>query len=167
MLDRTDGRQSVWDAEAVLDLKRFWDRGDTASQIALNIPGATRNSVLGKAHRLNLSTRAKDTPRTPRPKWDPNRDPRRRKMACDPKPVREPRITRQRAAPRVFAFRKQIPIRAKAAVPEFLGVPLIDLAERACRYPQGDGPYLFCGQSSEPTSCYCSYHARQCFQVRT
>jgi GcrA cell cycle regulator len=166
MLDRVDGRQTIWNEAAVTDLKLRWSRGETASQISLGIPGTTRNSVLGKAHRLDLPVRANITLRTPRPPWDPNRD-TRIKVPKAPKIEREIKATPKRAAPRVFAFRKQIPIRAKAAVPEFLGVPLLELAERACRYPQGEGPYLFCGQPSEPTSCYCSYHARQCFQVRT
>lgn len=163
MLDRTDGRYTIWNEYAVSLLKSLWGLGETASQIAEHIPGTTRNSVLGKVHRLNLSVRANITLRTPRPRWDPNRD-TRRKVEKAPKLERESVAKKARAAPRVFAFRAQIPIRKKAELPEFLGVALLDLAECACRYPHGVGPYFFCGQPSEPTSSYCSYHARKCFQ---
>lgn len=163
MLDRTDGRQTIWNDAAVFDLKRLWRLGETATQIARSIPGSTRNSVLGKAHRMNLPVRANLTARTPRPPQWWKRPPQI-KVAKEPKPKPEPKP--KRAAPRVFAFREQIPIRKKASPPKFLGVTLLELDRNACHYPEGDGPYLFCGQPSEPTSCYCSYHARKCFQVQ-
>lgn len=159
MLDRVDGRQTIWNAAAVFDLRRLWGLGLTATQISEQMPGTTRCSVLGKAHRLDLPTRANLTARTPRPPQWWKRPPKI-KVAKEPKP---PRV---RAPPRVFAFRAQIPIRKKAQPPEFLGLPLLELGERACRYAQGEGPYFFCGQPSEPTSSYCSYHARKCFQVQ-
>lgn len=165
MLDRTDGRQTIWNELVVIKLKALWSLGETATKIAEQIPGTTRNSVLGKAHRLNLPVRANLTERRPRPPWDPNRDPRR-KVEKVPKPEREAAAKKVRAAPRVFAFRAQIPIRKKAVAPEFLGLELIELERNACRYPHGEGPYFFCGQPSEPTSSYCSYHAGICFPVR-
>ena len=39
-------------------LRKLWDKGHTASQIAAMIGETTRNAVIGKAHRLNLSARA-------------------------------------------------------------------------------------------------------------
>lgn len=165
MLDRTDGRLTVWNEVAVFKLTCLWKLGETASAIAEQIPGTTRNSVLGKVHRLNLPVRTNLQARTPRPPWDPNRD-TRRKAKKAPKPEREPIAKKVRAAPRVFAFRAQIPIRKKAAPPEFLGLDLLDLKPNACRYPHGEGPYFFCGQPKEPTSSYCSYHAGLCFPVK-
>ena len=44
-----------WTEEKVKTLKDLWGKGKTASQIAEIIGGVSRNAVIGKAHRLNLS----------------------------------------------------------------------------------------------------------------
>ena len=44
-----------WTTEKVLKLKELWGKGNTASEIAQILGGVTRNAVIGKAHRLNLS----------------------------------------------------------------------------------------------------------------
>jgi GcrA cell cycle regulator len=48
-----------WTDEKVNKLKDLWGKGQTASQIAEIIGGVTRNAVIGKAHRLNLSAKIK------------------------------------------------------------------------------------------------------------
>ena len=44
-----------WTEEKVAKLKELWGKGSTASQIAEILGGVSRNAVIGKAHRLNLS----------------------------------------------------------------------------------------------------------------
>ena len=48
-----------WTDEKVNKLKDLWGKGQTASQIAEIIGGVSRNAVIGKAHRLNLSSKIK------------------------------------------------------------------------------------------------------------
>ena len=48
-----------WTEERVNKLKELWGKGQTASQIAEIIGGVSRNAVIGKAHRLNLSSKIK------------------------------------------------------------------------------------------------------------
>ena len=48
-----------WNEEKVEKLKNLWGKGSTASQIAEIIGGISRNAVIGKAHRLNLSSKIK------------------------------------------------------------------------------------------------------------
>ena len=48
-----------WTDEKVNKLKDLWGKGQTASQIAQIIGGVSRNAVIGKAHRLNLSAKIK------------------------------------------------------------------------------------------------------------
>ena len=48
-----------WNDEKVAKLKELWGKGNTASQIAEIIGGISRNAVIGKAHRLNLSAKLK------------------------------------------------------------------------------------------------------------
>ena len=51
-----------WTEEKVYKLKELWGKGQTASQIAEIIGGVSRNAVIGKAHRLNLSAKIKTRP---------------------------------------------------------------------------------------------------------
>jgi GcrA cell cycle regulator len=46
-----------WTDERVETLKRMWAEGQSASQIAKELGGVTRNAVIGKVHRLGLSNR--------------------------------------------------------------------------------------------------------------
>ena len=49
-----------WNDQKVGKLKELWGKGKTANQIAEIIGGISRNAVIGKAHRLNLSAKIKD-----------------------------------------------------------------------------------------------------------
>lgn len=48
----------------------------------------------------------------------------------------------------------------------FLGIPFDELRPDDCRYPEGDGPFLFCGQPKFEDSSYCAHHFRLCHNVR-
>ena len=48
-----------WTHERIEELKKLWEAGYTASNIATELGGITRNAVIGKAHRLGLSGRMK------------------------------------------------------------------------------------------------------------
>ena len=62
---------AAWTDERVELLKRLWSEGLSASQIAAQIGGVTRNAVIGKVHRLGLSGRAK-APSTAAPACGPS-----------------------------------------------------------------------------------------------
>ncbi|MBV7408056.1 GcrA family cell cycle regulator [Maritimibacter sp. DP1N21-5] len=53
-----------WTDERVETLKKMWSEGQSASQIAKELGGVTRNAVIGKVHRLGLSNRAGGAPAT-------------------------------------------------------------------------------------------------------
>ena len=53
-----------WTEERVARLTKFWSDGLSASQVAAELGGVTRNAVIGKIHRLGLSGR--DKPATKR-----------------------------------------------------------------------------------------------------
>src|SRR5438034_8785739 len=58
-----------WTDERVEALKRLWSEGLSASHIAAELGGVTRNAVIGKVHRLGLAGRAKSpTSSAPRPR---------------------------------------------------------------------------------------------------
>ena len=46
-----------WTDERIATLKKLWEGGSTASQIAEELGGVSRNAVIGKAHRLGLKSR--------------------------------------------------------------------------------------------------------------
>jgi GcrA cell cycle regulator len=92
-----------WTDERVELLKKMWGEGQSASQIAKELGGVTRNAVIGKVHRLGLSNRsggaspakaapAKDQaeakPSAPAPAPDPA--PTRAAAKPDPAPAPEP-----------------------------------------------------------------------------
>src|SRR5262245_23827496 len=59
----------TWTDERVETLKKLWTEGLSASQIAAELGGVTRNAVIGKVHRLGLAGRAKSPSSTaPRPR---------------------------------------------------------------------------------------------------
>ena len=54
-----------WTDERVEALKKMWGDGKSASQIAKELGGVTRNAVIGKVHRLGLSNRTTSTKAQP------------------------------------------------------------------------------------------------------
>src|SRR4029077_4343475 len=62
----------TWSDERVEQLKKLWESGLSASQIAAELGNITRNAVIGKVHRLGLSGRAqRPYPAGPRPRQEP------------------------------------------------------------------------------------------------
>lgn len=72
-----------WTDERVETLKRMWSEGQSASAIAKELGGVTRNAVIGKVHRLGLSNRTDEPEPAPAPA---------------PEPVAERKIDRKPAA---------------------------------------------------------------------
>jgi len=89
-----------WTDERVEILKRMWGEGQSASQIAKELGGVTRNAVIGKVHRLGLSNRTQSSTRSeaapakaaaPSPAKPKERKPAAKPVANTPKPpVAEP-----------------------------------------------------------------------------
>ena len=57
----------MWTDERVEQLKKLWSEGLSASQIAAQLGGVSRNAVIGKVHRLHLSSRGRAAASTPTP----------------------------------------------------------------------------------------------------
>lgn len=82
-----------WTDERVETLKKMWAEGQSASQIAKELGGVTRNAVIGKVHRLGLSNRttgdeaAAETPAAPQPEPAAAAAPR---VAASPQPATRP-----------------------------------------------------------------------------
>ncbi|MDX5356921.1 MAG: GcrA cell cycle regulator [Rhodobacterales bacterium] len=119
----------TWTDERVETLKRMWTEGQSASQIAKELGGVTRNAVIGKVHRLGLSNRAPgagaeteaETEAPAAPVADPPREaaaPEPAPAAAAAQPVREPEPAR--AAPAAPA--QVVPVARKAIIPA--GQPL-------------------------------------------
>ena len=62
----------TWTDERVETLKKLWTDGLSASQIAAELGGITRNAVIGKVHRLGLSGRAKSPSSAAPPRAEPS-----------------------------------------------------------------------------------------------
>ncbi|GAB5352660.1 GcrA family cell cycle regulator [Qipengyuania sp. 483] len=91
-----------WTDERIATLKKMWEGGSTASQIAEELGGVSRNAVIGKAHRLGLKSRP-----------SPVKAAEKKKPAPKPKPAAKPAV--KKAAPRPAA--PPAPTPAPAAAP--------------------------------------------------
>ena len=150
-----------WNDERVETLKKLWQEGLSASQIASRIGGVTRNAVIGKVHRLGLSGRAPTSrTATARP---------RARIAAPRRPVK------QRFAPAGATALRPFGMEAEPYVSTYeeIDIPLaerkslLDLVENSCRWPIGDpqhAEFHFCNGSKVAGLPYCEHHSRRAFQ---
>ena len=167
-----------WTDERVSNLKKLWMDGLSASQIAKQLGGVTRNAVIGKVHRLGLSGRAapsqpsRPTYRAarPRPTQAPSAPRRiepapRAVVASQPTPPAPRRIE---PAPRAVAAVQPAPPPARPAVLDLPGTAtVLTLGAHMCKWPIGDpssDAFSFCGRRSDEGQPYCVEHSRVAYQ---
>jgi GcrA cell cycle regulator len=144
-----------WTDERVELLKKLWSDGLSASQIAAELGGITRNAVIGKVHRLGLSGRAKSAS----------------SAAPRPRKARSPMMRIGRASIRGnTALAHAYEMEAEAA-PELIDnvIPIgqrrtiLELTEQTCRWPVGDPgstEFFFCGGNTLGGLPYCALNPR-------
>ncbi len=135
-----------WSDDRVTTLSKLWQDGVSASQIAKQLGGVTRNAVIGKIHRLGLSGRGAPSA--------PTRAPR----VTAPRARRTARIARAAARPPRLA-----PVCVPIPAPEGPGLidNLVHLGAHACKWPIGDpksAGFSFCGRRTDGR--YCEAHER-------
>jgi GcrA cell cycle regulator len=150
-----------WTAERVELLKKLWSEGLSASQIAAELGGVTRNAVIGKVHRLGLSGRAKPAgSAAPRP-----RRPRTSGMARSSRLLTSG-ANALKAYPAITP-RRMLPPLEDIVVPISLRASLLTLTDAMCKWPTGDPAtedFHFCGHRVREGSPYCEYHSRIAYQ---
>jgi len=169
-----------WTDERVEKLKKMWSEGQSASQIAKELGGVTRNAVIGKVHRLGLSNRnggggpGGETPQKPEPKPAPETKAATAAPAPDPAPAPTPAVRKivpagQPLPPQPSA--NEISPEALATVREVekksKKLTLMELTERTCKWPVGDpatAEFWFCGLAVQPGKPYCEAHVGVAFQ---
>ncbi|MBB3860704.1 GcrA cell cycle regulator [Novosphingobium hassiacum] len=105
-----------WTEERIEKLTKMWEGGSTASQIAEELGGVSRNAVIGKAHRLGL--KARPSPVKANEKVEAPAAPAAVKPPKLAVPPSEPRATAPRQAPPPFAAPVSPAPRAAAPAPE-------------------------------------------------
>ncbi|WP_417423364.1 GcrA family cell cycle regulator [Hoeflea sp.] len=163
-----------WTDERVERLKKLWADGLSASQIAAQLGGVSRNAVIGKVHRLNLPGRAKSggqaSVRTKRTTAAP------RAPAYAGRTAAQTTRTVSRSSGGA-ALQQQVDAVAveeldtrpteDVVVPISRRLTLVQLSERTCKWPSGaplqEGLH-FCGNDPGEASPYCGYHAKLAFQ---
>ena len=179
-----------WTDERVETLKKMWSDGQSASQIAKELGGVTRNAVIGKVHRLGLSNRA--TPGAAAPA-KPAPEKKAAKPAPAPQAAQAPKPTKIKPAaddapePPMSAARRAIipagqPLPPQPSLneisPEALAkvneiekqakkLTLMELTEKTCKWPVGDpatADFWFCGLAVQQGKPYCEAHVGVAFQ---
>jgi GcrA cell cycle regulator len=117
------------------------DDRPSAADIAKRFRGHSRNSIIGACHRNGIKLPNAFDPDNPRQKQNRRKHNRKKPKSWEPKPMPDP-------IQLVFAD----------VVP--LNIDLLDLDKGQCRYPYGDGPFLFCGHPAQAESKYCPAHHR-------
>jgi GcrA cell cycle regulator len=161
-----------WTDERVEKLKKLWADGLSASQIAAQLGGVSRNAVIGKVHRLSLPGRAKSggassSARTKRATSAP-RAPNYASRVATRTVVRSAGATALKEDLSIEAY-QEIETRPaeNVVVPISRRLALTELTERTCKWPIGDPlqeDFHFCGNDSGEGTPYCTYHARLAFQ---
>ncbi len=152
----------TWSDDRVEQLKKLWEAGLSASQIAAELGNVTRNAVIGKVHRLGLSGRAK-SPATAAP--------RQRKAARPAQPmmrVARPVARGNTALAQVFEVEAEPdPVAFDNVVPMNQRLSLLELNEATCHWPVGDPSspdFFFCGGKALAGLPYCAQHSRVAYQ---
>ena len=136
-----------WTEEKVNKLKELWGKGNTASQIAEIIGGISRNAVIGKAHRLNLSEKIIKRPKLSSKitkGFEKNLERRSRKLKF-----------RSLLLDKNFEPAKNL--------------SLEELSESTCKYGESDPDkpdFSFCGRKTVDKFSYCPLHLIVVFQPR-
>jgi GcrA cell cycle regulator len=135
-----------WTEERVAQLRQLWGNGKSASEIAEILGGVSRNAVIGKAHRLELSGRP---------------SPIKRKDGEDEEEGVVATVTAE-APPAVEKVpAKPVPERKPG------GATILNLTERMCKWPIGDPrdkDFHFCGKAAHGNLPYCAEHAAIAYQ---
>ena len=155
MTETTETTPSPWTPENVDLLKKLWAEGLSAGQIAGRLSGTTRNSVIGKVHRLGLP------PRITRERIQYNPVTATRRL------VVRSTSTNQAVKQRAEGW-KALPMPTERPRPATL-YTLMDRPDNGCMYFYGDplkDPRGYCDKNREPGIAYCGECARICFDVR-
>ena len=140
-----------WNEEKVNKLKELWGKGNTASQIAQIIGGISRNAVIGKAHRLNLSAKIKTRTATSNQEFNSSENDKNTKL-------RRGRKSKFRSLIIEKNFEPENPKQ------------LEELDETSCKWPIGhpnEKSFYFCGRSSLKDFSYCKLHLLYAYQYQT
>ena len=139
-----------WTEEKVQKLRELWSKGNTASQIAEALGDTTRNAVIGKAHRLNLSAKIKTRTATSNQSFENSQESKNQKL-------------KKRGKSRFKSL-----IIEKDFEPEN-PKQLEELSEEVCKWPVGhpdEKSFYFCGRSSLKDFSYCKLHLLYAYQPK-
>lgn len=162
----------MWTDERVELLRKLWAEGLSASTIAAQLGGVSRNAVIGKVHRLKLSSRGRSTAAPARQKKAPAAASATKSVTRTTTVTRPVTVSVGATALQVQfeaepVARQYFRPQAEVVVPISRRLKLVQLSERTCKWPNGDPlseDFSFCGNDCADTGPYCGYHSRIAYQ---
>ena len=137
-----------WTEEKVNKLRELWGSGRTASQIAEILGGVSRNAVIGKAHRLNLSIKIKP------------------KQSIQINKAKNKNENHIKLKGKRGKFKSLL---LDTNFEEAKNLSLEDLTEDTCKYMEGDPNQKgssFCGRKTVEKFSYCPLHLMIVYQPK-
>lgn len=154
----------AWTEDRVTVLKKLWAEGHSASQIAKQLGGVTRNAVIGKVHRLGLSGRA--TPSRPVKRPPRLARPKPRVMPDGSVKTPTPSVPERAEALKLSEASAMIAAMPPLELSDGEPASILTIRDSMCKWPIGDPAdpkFAFCGRKSGEGP-YCTEHAKLAFQ---
>jgi|GEM_PF-3680981 len=146
----------TWNDERVEQLKKLFDAGLSASQIAATLSAPvlglliSRNAVIGKCNRMGWTRpiKARDSQHSA---------------------PRKPRVRTSVNVESIMKAKRQPAFKAEPFIPSAdtitpLHLDILHLKPDSCRWPYGEDKITFCGHPAKPDCSYCASHALKAFQ---
>ena len=139
----------TWTEEKILLLKKLWGSGISAAEIATKIGGVSRNAVIGRAFRMNLSAKIKTRQATSNKNFE--------NSIQQNNPIKRGRKSKFKSLIIEKDFEPENPKQ------------LEELTDNDCKYPIGhpdEKDFYFCGRSSLKDFSYCKLHLLYSYQSK-
>lgn len=159
----------AWTDQMVEDLRAMWKEGLTTAEIGKKL-GVSKNSIVGKVHRLGLSGRPSPIKKKENDEASEAKEVAEVKAPAEPKAEKAPAKKAEPVKTEKISDAKSEKMPAPKADNKKGAVSLMDLDNHTCRWPLGDPKdenFHFCGKKVKIGQTYCEEHSNVAYVKTT